>query len=257
MIIYEPKGKAREYSPLAMNIFNGCDHGCTYCYVPNVSQRKDANKIPLLRKTMLHDLEKELSKAVPSAQILLCFLCDPYPVHDVVPAITRQVLEILLKHRCKVAILSKGGSRVLRDLDLILKFPAGNIKYGTTLTFYNDNLRKNHEPMAASVSDRLETLEKIHTQGIKTFASIEPVMDPQESLNIIAASLPFVNQYKIGKLNHDKKIEDSICWPKFLERALGIIRPYNKQIYVKEDLRNICPGIELSAEEKDMNALNL
>ena len=31
---YEPKGAAREYAPLALNLYNGCSHGCTYCYAP-------------------------------------------------------------------------------------------------------------------------------------------------------------------------------------------------------------------------------
>ena len=31
-LIYEPKGKAREYSPLALNVYSGgCDHACRYC----------------------------------------------------------------------------------------------------------------------------------------------------------------------------------------------------------------------------------
>jgi hypothetical protein len=31
-IIYEPKGPAREYAALALNLYNGCTHGCIYCY---------------------------------------------------------------------------------------------------------------------------------------------------------------------------------------------------------------------------------
>jgi DNA repair photolyase len=30
--IYEPKGKAREYAPLALNLYESCPHGCKYCY---------------------------------------------------------------------------------------------------------------------------------------------------------------------------------------------------------------------------------
>ena len=33
MKIYEPAGRAREYSPLALNYFKGCTHNCAYCYV--------------------------------------------------------------------------------------------------------------------------------------------------------------------------------------------------------------------------------
>ena len=27
-IIYEPKGKAKEYADLAINLYKGCTHGC-------------------------------------------------------------------------------------------------------------------------------------------------------------------------------------------------------------------------------------
>ena len=29
--IYAPEGAAGEYCELAMNIYTGCNHGCTYC----------------------------------------------------------------------------------------------------------------------------------------------------------------------------------------------------------------------------------
>ena len=34
--IYEPKGKAKEYGDLAINIYTGCPHYCFYCFAPNV-----------------------------------------------------------------------------------------------------------------------------------------------------------------------------------------------------------------------------
>jgi DNA repair photolyase len=38
-IIYEPTGKAREYSPLAANLYSGCDHNCDFCFVPSIMSR--------------------------------------------------------------------------------------------------------------------------------------------------------------------------------------------------------------------------
>ena len=37
--IYEPQGRAREYSPLALNHYQGCDHACTYCYARSINRR--------------------------------------------------------------------------------------------------------------------------------------------------------------------------------------------------------------------------
>ena len=40
-VIYEPKGKAREYSPLALNLYLDCSHGCKYCYAPAIQRQGD------------------------------------------------------------------------------------------------------------------------------------------------------------------------------------------------------------------------
>ena len=34
--IYKPKGAAKEYGDLALNIYTGCPHRCFYCFAPNV-----------------------------------------------------------------------------------------------------------------------------------------------------------------------------------------------------------------------------
>jgi DNA repair photolyase len=256
-LIYVPSGKAREYSPLAMNIFNGCDHGCTYCYVPKATFRLDANTKPILRKNILHNLKLELKKSVPKEQILLSFLCDPYPMHDTKTALTREVLKILLQYGCHVAVLTKGGNRCLRDLDIFKKFSPGYFKIGATLTFLDELKSKKTEPLAAIGQERIDTLKVLYESGIKTFVSIEPVIDPAESLLCIEKSLPFTDQYKVGKLNHDKKNEDSISWNKFLLSAVTKIRNAGKELYVKEDLRKFSNGFELTKNESDYDFLTL
>ena len=37
--IYAPRGKAKEYSDLAINIYTGCPHRCFYCFAPSVLHR--------------------------------------------------------------------------------------------------------------------------------------------------------------------------------------------------------------------------
>ncbi len=35
-VVYEPRGRAREYSPLALNLYRGCSSRCVYCYASDV-----------------------------------------------------------------------------------------------------------------------------------------------------------------------------------------------------------------------------
>lgn len=254
-IIYEPKGKAREYSPLALNYYKGCDHGCTFCYVPNMfSRNKEYNHAEVKERDILVKLEKDCKKQITD-QVLLSFTGDPYCNYNDKAKLTRKVLEILLKYQVPTAILTKGGLRCLQDIDLFKKFKV--IKIGATLTFDNDVNSLKTEPNAALPKERIEALKFLHGNNINTFVSIEPVIYPEQSLNLIRQTLNFVDQYKIGKLNHYKDWESKIDWSKFLDDTVNLMRPYNKQFYVKNDLLKFQNGTYLTESETDMDYLSL
>lgn len=247
-LIYEPKGKAREYSPLALNVYTGgCEHQCEYCYCKSIMSWKET---PNVRS--LQGLEKEARNA--EDQILLSFMSDPYGPIERKARNTRKALEILRAYDCSVAILTKGGMRCLDDLTLFKNWPDGRIKIGATLTFLNAKPSKAHEPGAALPKDRLMALKTLHGHGIKTWASIEPVIDPKESLAIIEASLEFIDGYKVGKLNHQK---NDTNWANFGAKAVSIIRTARKALYVKDDLRAAMPGFKFSDQEIDPSTMFL
>jgi DNA repair photolyase len=247
-LIYEPRGKAREYSPLALNIYKNCDHQCKYCYVHNF--QSDFSKFVQPRN--LSSLGGEAMRA--DRQILLCFTGDPYCTTNTAQKQTRKALEVLKYNRCTVAILTKGGMRSLEDNDLLQSWPDGRIKLGATLTFVSADKSREWEPGASLPEDRLCALEQAHLLGIKTWASIEPVLDPAESLAVIRESLPFVGQYKVGKLNH---VANSTDWKKFCIDAVNILRKAGKQFYVKHDLRAFAPAGFLTTAEADMETVFL
>jgi DNA repair photolyase len=109
-VIYVPKGKAREYSPLAANLYSGCDHNCDFCFVPGMMSRfrKNYNHTDVKpRPNILRDLERDARKHAGSKDpVLLCFTCDPYCTANDEHKITRQALEIFLDHRIPVSIYS-------------------------------------------------------------------------------------------------------------------------------------------------------
>lgn len=251
MYIYEPRGKAREYSPLALNIYMGCTHGCKYCYAPNCIQksREDYYKKPLPRKDIVEGLEKELSKRERiREQVLLSFIGDVYCETQDNNKTTREVLEVLLKYKVPTAILTKGGFRCLNDIDLFQRF-GKHIQVGTTLTFDNDKDSEEWEPGAASPSQRLETLQILKDNGIKTFASFEPVIVPEQSLNLMEECLGIVDTFKVGKINNYKGLDKSIDWTDFLSRTVDGLREAGASFYIKHDLRIAAPSIKLYGNE--------
>lgn len=248
-IIYEPKGKAREYSPLAVNLYNGCNHGCTYCYCPSIRKTTRENYLNVQpRRNIIQELEKDCIKYCYSKkQVFICFMTDPYNSADKELKITRAAIKLFLKYKIPICILTKAGKECLRDIDLFKKFK-NNIMVGATLTFIDPKKSEKTEPYAATPKERIETLEYLKKEGIKTWASLEPVIDIQESLMLIEKTIDLVDVYKLGKLNHDKKSKD-MDWHKFLTSAISMLRKNNKDFYVKHDLRQACPGIKLYGNE--------
>jgi DNA repair photolyase len=239
MIIYEPKGRAAEYSPLAANLYRGCGHSCAYCYAPRVLRMKlDSFQNAQPRSNILRELEKDAKQLKGDTRsVLLCFTCDPYQPIDIEYKYTRRAIEILHQYCLKVTILTKGGKRSERDFDLLKKHPELSV-YAATIVFTNENEeeRQMWEPYAAPTQERIEALKKAHKLGIETWVSLEPVFNPEDAYNIIERTYPYVDMFKVGTLNHHKKANE-IDWHTFLVNVVDLLESKRKKYYIKNDLK--------------------
>jgi DNA repair photolyase len=227
--IYEPEGRAREYSPLALNLYTGCAHRCTYCYARKMAKMYGTPECdfntPAPRKGLLAELDKKAAGMQKAAkgrerrEINLCFMCDPYstPLNG---DITREALLILEKHKMNVSILTKAGTKACRDFDILAR---NGWKFGSTLTCFGE-MRKEKEPGAAKLSDRLGAIIDAKKQGIFTYVSLEPVIDTNMAIEILRWRSPgFVDFWKIGKINYDKQVEAGIDWKQFVADARRVL----------------------------------
>jgi DNA repair photolyase len=107
---------AKEYSPYACNLYIGCSHQCRYCYAPHTLQRSTRNYfgIPSPRKNILKYLEQDLQAKTYHKQILLSFIGDIYCNNLDKSQTTRDALLLLNHYLAPVAVLSKGGKKMLR-----------------------------------------------------------------------------------------------------------------------------------------------
>lgn len=256
-VIYIPKGKAREYSPYACNIYIGCNHGCKYCYAPSIRFTTRENYIkPEPRKSILDDFENDCKKLNNfNSQVQFCFMTDPYNSLESELRLTRKCLEIALNYKIPISILTKSDS-VLNDIDIFKKF-GKNIKIGFTLTFDNNDYSTRWEPEASTPDKRIEALKILHDNNILTWASFEPVIVAEQSLNMIKSVIEYVDIFKIGKLNNYKGIDKNIDWTSFLKKAVEILRLNNKKFYVKKDLRDNAKSIILNDDETNQDLFNL
>lgn len=234
--IYEPRGRAREYGELAVNIYTGCNHGCSYCYAPAVLHKEretfaEVQARPGIVEAVRRQLERE---KITGKTIFLCFTCDPYPA-DINTAPTRAVIQAIKETENHVRILTKGGYRARRDFDLL---DSGDY-FG--ITFTTDNLfhPAAEEPKAANTAERLATLEQAKYNGVQTWVSCEPVLHPNAVYSLIQNGW-YIDLFKIGKLNHAETPPEVIKaggWAQFGKEAERLCREHGRAYYIKEDLR--------------------
>ena len=150
----------------------------------------------VVRSRVLEFFEKDAVKLRGDPRtILFSFLSDPYQPLEATEKIMRQALELVRKYNLKSQILTKGGALVERDLDLM---KACGTELGVTLCFVDDTMRREWEPEAASVSERLQLLCNAHAAGLYTWVSLEPVIDAAQALAVIRAAHPWVSFWKVG-----------------------------------------------------------
>lgn len=228
--IYPPRTRAREYGDLAVTIYMGCPHGCTYCYAPAVLRKKPtafhAQALP--RPGIVEAVQKQLaSSSWQGKKIMLCFMCDPYPIGCDTSA-TREVIRAIKESGNHVQILTKGDEAAQRDFDLL----DSNDSFG--VTWSGADFVGHAEPNAAHHKTRHQNIVIAkEVYGLHTWLSCEPVLDP---VSVYAAIQTFdcVDMFRIGKLNHRKS---EIDWAAFGHKAEALCLEYGRNYYIKEDLR--------------------
>ncbi len=231
-VIYEPRGAALEYAPLALNLYNGCAFACIYCYVPAITRQTlhawSANPVP--RSKILKKLEADCKKmAGDKRTILLCFMSDPYQSIEAA-ALTQEALLILEKYNMKVTVLTKAGMGAIHDFDILRR---NNWSFGTTLSYTSNQIRALWEPRAAMPMSRCRTIIEAHAMGIRTWLSVEPVMDTNEALGLIRMMSPYVDHWKIGKMNHRTT---DIDWKKFYKDVKSLLDRLGASYQIKDAL---------------------
>jgi len=173
------KSKVSEYT---INPYIGCEHGCTYCYAQFMKRftdhRERWGQFLDVKINAARLLQHKIKKKRPG-RVWISGVCDPYQPIERKYELTRRCLEILSKYGWLITIQTK-SLLVLRDMGLQRTF--NDIEVGLTVTTADEEIRKIFEPNCSQIQDRIETLEKLHSAGLKTYAMIAPLLPRAEDL---------------------------------------------------------------------------
>lgn len=226
-IIYQPKGKAKEYSPWAANFYNGCSNKCDYCYNRHCQAKALLGKDePTLKKSLnifnvIDTFKKELAKyreqiIADGKGLFFNFVSDPMlpetrlvNIACIMHAMQAGVPCVVLTKRADWYNMWRDelGKDDMRNFELAKKM----VKFGFTLTGCDEL-----EPGASTNIERLSLMKTLHIDGYTVWASIEPIIIIHRSLYVIEQAAPYCDEFKVGLLSGKKDyapndIRDVMC----------------------------------------------
>ncbi len=145
-------------------------------------------------------LEKEL-KRINKGSVIISSVTDPYQSIEAEHRLTRRCLEILKDTGLSVSILTK-SPLVLRDIDLFREFK--DLEVGLTISTDSEDIRKLFEPAAPPIELRIKALKQLHSEGIRTYAFIAPLL-PMNPERLARRLFPHVDMVLIDRMNYTYK----------------------------------------------------
>ena len=178
----------------SINPYQGCEHGCVYCYARNVhtywgfSAGMDWETKIVAKKNADVLLEKIfLKKKWKPETIVLSGNTDPYQPAERILKITRSLLKVFVRFHNPVGMITK-NSLISRDIEL-LKYLAERqlVRIYFSITTLDEKLRRIMEPRTANGMKMMKTMELFANSGIHVGLMMGPI-------------IPSINEHEINSI---------------------------------------------------------
>lgn len=179
----------------SMNPYQGCEHGCIYCYARNsfeywgYSAGLDFERKIIVKKNAADLLRKFLQNPKWNCMpISLSGNTDCYQPAEQKFKLTRGLLEVCYEFKQPVGIISKNAG-MLRDKDLLSEMASKRlVSVLVSITSLNEELRRVMEPRTTTATQRLRLIEEMSKAGVSMGVMLGPMipgLNDHEMHNII------------------------------------------------------------------------
>jgi DNA repair photolyase len=167
----------------SMNPYQGCEHGCIYCYARNsheywgYSAGLDFERKIIVKQNAVEVLEKQLSsKKWDPLPIMLSGNTDCYQPLERKLEITRRILQTCLKFKHPVGLITK-NALILRDIDVLSELAKHNLAHVmVSITGTDESIRQKLEPRTATYKNRFKVLEVLSANKIPCGVMVAPII---------------------------------------------------------------------------------
>lgn len=167
----------------SLNPYRGCFHGCAYCYArPSHEYLGFGAGTDFDRRIVVKPKAPELlveafeRKSWRGAKILFSGSTDCYQPLEASYGLTRGCLEVCLRYRNPVAIITK-GVLIERDLDLLSALAQEtHLTVMLSIPFWDPQHARALEPTVAPPQRRFQTLERLAQAGVPVGINAAPII---------------------------------------------------------------------------------
>jgi DNA repair photolyase len=167
----------------SMNPYQGCEHGCIYCYARNsfeywgYSAGIDFESKILVKKNAPELLRKFLMHPKWDATpIMLSGNTDCYQPAEQKFRLTRKLLEVCNEFNQPVGILTK-NAWIIKDKDILQEMAKKKIVSAmVSVTSLDDKLRRLMEPRTVTAKQRLKVIEELSNAGVHMGIMMGPMI---------------------------------------------------------------------------------
>lgn len=192
----------------SLNPYQGCEHGCVYCYARNThpfwgySAGTDFESTILVKRNVVELLERKIkSKSWEVLPITLSGNTDCYQPIERKERITRSILELLLKYKHPVGIVTK-NTLITRDLDLLKALAKDDlVNVAISINTLDDKLRQKLEPRTSSIELRLRLVDTLIKAGIPLTVLAAPIIPGLNDHDILQL-MKKLSQLGVKRVHH-------------------------------------------------------
>lgn len=167
----------------SMNPYQGCEHGCIYCYARNsfeywgYSAGLDFETKVLVKKNAPELLRKFLMHPKWDATpIMLSGNTDCYQPAEQKFRLTRKLLEVCNEFNQPVGILTK-NAWIIKDKDVLQEMAKKKILSAmVSVTSLDEDIRRAMEPRTTTAKQRLRVIEELSKAGVRMGIMMGPMI---------------------------------------------------------------------------------
>jgi DNA repair photolyase len=167
----------------SVNPYRGCLHACSYCYARPTHEYfgwgagTDFERKIVVKPNAARLLEEVFAKRSWKGDwVLFSGVTDCYQPLEAAWKLTRRCLEVCLKYRNPVAIVTK-SALIRRDLDLLQDLKRlAKVRVFLSIPFLDEAIARCMEPQAPAIHRRFETMECLSQAGIPVGIGVAPIV---------------------------------------------------------------------------------